>query len=186
MKVYWELFSVFFRIGAFTFGGGYSMLPLIEKEVVEKKKWINPNDFLDTLAVAQSAPGVMAINTAIFVGYKLKGLKGGIVTALGCALPSFIIILLIAVVFTDIKDNEYINRIFKGIRPVVVALITAPLWNMAKSAKITWKTVIIPIGVALIIWSTNISPIVFVIAAILGGILFGIFKSHNYKNIKKL
>ncbi|MDR2010514.1 MAG: chromate transporter [Bacteroidales bacterium] len=183
MKKYWQMFSVFFRIGAFTLGGGYSMIPLIQKEVVEKKRWLSEKDFIDTLAVAQSAPGVMAVNTAIFVGYKLKGLKGSIVTTLGCALPSFIIILLVAMVFTDIKDNEIVNRVFKGIRPVVVALIVTPLWNMSKAAGINWKTVIIPVGVALIIWLTGASPVIFIVLAITGGILFGLIRTRKKKNI---
>ncbi len=183
MKKYWEMFFVFFRIGAFTLGGGYSMIPLIEKEVVEKKHWLDHKDFIDTLAVAQSAPGVMAINTAIFVGYKLKGVKGSIITTLGCALPSFLIILLVATIFTGIKDNEYVNRIFKGIRPVVVALIVTPLWKMSKAANINWKTVIIPVGVALIIWLTEISPVIFIILGIGLGILFGVIKARKKKKV---
>lgn len=179
MKQYWQLFITFSKIGAFTIGGGYAMIPLIEKEIVDKKKWIDHKDFLDTLAIAQSAPGVIAINTAIFVGYKIKGVKGSLVTTLGCALPSFLIILLVATIFTDIKDNETVNRIFKGIRPVVVALIAAPLWKMAKSANITWKTAFIPIAVALLIWLTNISPIIFIVLAILGGILYGTIKAKK-------
>lgn len=183
MKLYWQLFSSFFRIGAFTIGGGYAMIPLIEKEIVDNKKWINNKDFLDTLAIAQSAPGILAVNTAIFVGYKIKGLKGCIITTLGCILPSFLIILLIATVFTDIKDNEIVNRIFKGIRPVVVALIIAPIWKMAKAANITWKTVIIPIAVALLIWLTSISPIILIIIAIIGGILFGTIKAKKMEKM---
>jgi len=179
MKIYWQLFFIFFKIGSFTLGGGYSMIPLIEREIVENKKWVNRKDFVDMLALAQSAPGVIAINTAIFVGYKIKGFKGSLVTSLGCALPSFLIILLVATMFTDIRDNEIVNRIFKGIRPAIVALIAAPVFNMAKTANVTWKTIFIPVGAALLIW-TGISPAVVIVLAIAGGIGFGIWQSRKF------
>lgn len=170
MKFYWQLFLAFFKIGAFTFGGGYAMIPLIQREVVSKKKWLEEPEFIDMLALAQSVPGPIALNTAVFVGYKKKGVKGSIVTSLGIILPSFIIILLIALVFTEFKSNPTVERVFKGIRPAVVALIAAPLWKMGKSAGITRKTIIIPVGAALLIWLLGISPIYMVIAAIIGGI----------------
>ncbi|OJV38697.1 MAG: chromate transporter [Bacteroidales bacterium 36-12] len=176
MKLYWQLFSTFFRIGTFTIGGGYAMIPLIEKEVVERRNWIAAKEFIDMLAMAQSAPGVMAINTSIFVGYKLKGTKGSIIAALGCALPSFVIILLIASFFVDMRSNPTVNKIFKGIRPAVVALIAAPLWRMAKSAKITYKTIIIPIAVVVLIWVFNIPPAYIVGISILSGLAYGTFR----------
>lgn len=185
MKIYWELFWIFFKIGAFTLGGGYAMIPLIEREIVVNKKWITAKDFIDMLALAQAAPGIIAINTAVFVGYKIKRIKGSIVTSLGCALPSFIIILAIAIVFTDFRDNEIVNRVFKGIRPAVVALIAAPVWNMAKSANITRKTVFIPILVALLIWALDISPVIVIILAILGGIGYGIWNAKRKDSFSK-
>ena len=180
-RIYWQMFITFVRIGAFTIGGGYAMIPLIQREVVQVRKWMSPKEFSDMLALAQSAPGVIAINTAIFIGYKLKGVRGSIVTALGCALPSFVIILLIAMVFTNFKDNPVVERIFKGIRPAVVALIAAPLYNMAKSAGVTWKTIFIPLIAALLIWGLNISPVWVVVAAIAGGIIVGILRTRNLK-----
>lgn len=176
MNLYWQLFITFFRIGSFTIGGGYVMIPLIEREVVEKKKWIAAKEFIDMLAVAQSSPGVMAINTSIFVGYKLKGIKGSIAAAFGCALPSFIIIVLIATFFIDWRDNPTVNRIFKGIRPAAVALIAAPLWKMAKSAHINYKTIFIPITVIVLIWIVKVPPAYVVGMAILGGLAYGTFK----------
>lgn len=170
-NLYWQLFSSFFRIGSFTLGGGYAMIPLIQHEVVNKKQWMNEEEFLDMVAMAQSAPGVIAINTSIFVGYKLKGVKGSIACALGSSLPSFLMILTIAICFTSFTDNPVVERIFKGIRPAVVALIVAPLWKMSKAAKISWKTAIIPIGAALLIWQVGLSPIIIVVVAILGGIV---------------
>lgn len=179
MNLYWQLFSTFFRIGSFTIGGGYAMIPLIEKEVVDRRKWIDSKEFIDMLAMAQSSPGVIAINTAIFVGYKLKKTKGSIVASIGCALPSFIIILLIAIFFVDMRENPTVNKIFKGIRPAVVALIVTPLWRMAKSANITYKTIFIPIAVVLLIGLLNVPPVYVVATSILGGILYGTFRKKQ-------
>lgn len=168
-----RLFLVFLKIGAFTIGGGYAMVPLIQEEVVNRKKWIPEDEFIDLLALAQSAPGLLAANTAIFIGYKLRGLPGAIIATLGAALPSFCIILLIAICFTDYADNPTIEAIFKGIRPAVVALIAAPIIKMAKSAHITYKTAVIPIATAIIIWRFRISPALIIIIAILVGLIIG-------------
>ena len=154
------------------------MIPMIEKEVVDKRKWIMSREFIDMLAMAQSAPGVMAINTSIFVGYKLKGIKGSIAAAFGCALPSFIIILLIATFFIDMRENPTVNRVFKGIRPAVVALIAVPLWRMVKSAKLNYKTIFIPIAVIVLIWIVKIPPAYVVGLSILGGLAFGTLKKR--------
>ena len=110
MSFYFEAFKIFFKIGAFTIGGGYAMVPLIEDEVVNKKKWIEQDDFLDLLAIAQSAPGILAVNIAIFVGYRLRGVKGSLVTSLGSILPSFLMILAIALFFATYKDNPYVEK----------------------------------------------------------------------------
>lgn len=169
---YFQLFLSFFKIGAFTFGGGYAMIPLIQAEVVSKKKWLEESEFIDMLAIAQSVPGPIALNTAVFVGNKTRGKKGSVITSLGIILPSFIVILLIALVFTEFKNNPEVERVFKGIRPAVVALIAAPLWKMGKSAGITWKTIWIPVVAALLIWLLGLSPVYIVITAIIGGILF--------------
>lgn len=168
-----QLFSIFLKIGAFTIGGGYAMIPLIEAEVVDKKKWINKNDFLDLLAIAQSAPGVFAVNMAIFIGYRLRGLKGCLSSALGAILPSFCIILLIASFFHQIKDFQIIEQLFMGIRPAVVALIAVPTFSMAKTAKINRYTIWITILSALLIWMVGLSPIWVIILAGIGGYLYG-------------
>ena len=129
MNIYLEAFGIFFKIGAFTIVGGYAMVPLIENEIVPKRKWIAQEDFIDLLAISQSAPGILAVNISIFIGYKLRGIRGSIITALGTILPSFIIILAIALFFHSFKDNPIVERIFKGIRPAVVALIAAPTFT---------------------------------------------------------
>ncbi|QGU94177.1 chromate transporter [Clostridium bovifaecis] len=172
MKKYLEMFAAFFKIGAFTIGGGYAMLPLIEKEVVDRKMWIKREEYLDMIALAQSAPGPIAVNTSVFVGYKVGGIPGVIATTLGSVLPSFIIILVIASFFVGIKDNLVVERAFKGIRPAVVALIAAPVINMSKSAKINRKTIAIPIVVALLVAFANITPIIIIIASALSGIIY--------------
>ena len=136
-NIYWDSFRTFFKIGAVTFGGGYAMIPIIETEVVEKHKWVNKEELLDLIAIAQSTPGVFAVNISTFIGYKLRGTKGAICATVGSALPSFIIILLIAMFFHQFQDNKIIASIFNGIRPAVVALIAVPTFNLAKSAHIT-------------------------------------------------
>ena len=171
------MFFTFVKIGAFTFGGGWAMISIIEREVVDKHGWLKRDEFLDLLAVAQSLPGILAVNIAVTIGDKLRGLKGSIVAALGTILPSFLIILAIAVFLTPdiIKENETISAIFKGIRPAVVALIIAPVLSSAKSAGVTWKTIAIPVVVALLIWSKIpfvSNPILWIILGAAGGYIY--------------
>ena len=172
-KLYWESFRTFFKIGMFTLGGGYAMIPIIEEEVVNRHKWVDKQEMLDLIAIAQSCPGVFAINISIFVGYKLRKVRGAIATALGTALPSFLIILAIAMFFHQFEDNRVIAAMFRGIRPAVVALIAVPTFNLAKSAQLNWFTVWIPIVSALAIWLMGVSPIWIIIAAGIGGVLWG-------------
>lgn len=149
------------------------MVPLIEEEVVNKKQWITKEDFIDLLAVAQSVPGVFAVNFSIFIGYKLKRFPGALVLALGAILPSFLIILAIALFFQRFKEYEVVENIFKGIRPAVVALIAAPTFSMAKSAKISRYNVWIPIVSALLIWLFGVSPVYIIALAGAGGFIYG-------------
>lgn len=181
-KEYFLLFLSFLKIGAFTFGGGWAMISIIEKEVVIKRKWIAKDEFLDLLAVAQAMPGILAVNISVAVGDKICGKLGSVSAALGTILPSFLIILFIAIYLTPdiIKSNETISSIFKGIRPAVVALILAPVLTSAKSAKINLKTAIIPIGVALLIYSKIpfiSNPILFIIIGGVVGVI--IYRLNN-------
>lgn len=150
-----SLFATFFKIGLFTFGGGWAMISIIEREIVDRHRWIEREDFLDLLAVAQSLPGILAVNISVAVGDKIRGKSGSIFAALGTILPSFLIILAIAIFLTPetINGNPVLVRIFKGIRPAVVALIVAPVLTSARSAKIGWRTWWIPVLVAAVIWS---------------------------------
>lgn len=173
--MYAELFKTFFNIGLFTLGGGYAMIPLIEQEVVEKHQWASKEELLDLIAVAQSCPGVFAANISIFIGYKLRGVRGAILTCMGTCMPSFLIILLIAMFFHQFQDNQVVQSIFRGIRPAVVALIAVPTFRLAQSAKITWVNCWIPILGAVTIWAMGVSPILVILAAGFGGWLYGTF-----------
>lgn len=172
-----QLFLSFFKIGAFTFGGGWAMISIIEREIVDKNPWIEREEFLDLLALAQSLPGILAVNIAVAVGDSMHGRRGAITAALGTILPSFLIILAIAVFLTPdlIKSNRVLTAIFMGIRPAVVALIIAPVITSAKAAKIGLKTVWIPLLVALLI-SLNLgfisNPILYIILGALGGLMY--------------
>lgn len=173
MNIYLQLFFTFLKIGAFTFGGGWAMISIIEKEIVDKHHWLERKDFLDLLAIAQAVPGILAVNISVVVGDRLRGMKGSVAAAMGTILPSFLIILAIAIFLTPelIKNNEVVSAVFKGIRPAVVALIIAPVLSSAKAAGITWRTVIIPVAVALLIFSglpVVSNPIIYII---LGGIV---------------
>lgn len=184
MNIYLSLFTTFFKIGLFTFGGGWAMISIIEREIVDKHKWIERNDFLDLLAVAQSLPGILAVNISVAIGDRLRGVKGSMAAAFGTILPSFLIILAIAIFLTPdiIKNNAVVSAIFKGIRPAVVALIIAPVITSAKAAKIGWKTIWIPVAVALLIWSklpVVSNPIIYIVLGGLGGYFW--YVNHNVR-----
>jgi chromate transporter len=171
MNLYGQLFFTFAKIGTFTIGGGYAMLPLIEKEVVEQKKWIDAGEFVDMIAISQSLPGIFAVNISILTGYKLKGNTGSIVATLGSILPSFLMILAIALFFRHFNENEYIRKMFNAIRPAVVALIAVPVFTTAKEIGINLKNVIVPVAAAFLIWFWGVSPVYIVLAAIAGGLI---------------
>lgn len=155
------------------------MIPLIEKKVVDEKHWIEKEELLDLMAVAQSCPGIFAVNISIFIGYKLRGTRGAVVSTLGTILPSIIIILAIALFFQSFRQNDYVNRMFMGIRPAVVALIAAPTFRMAKTAQLNRWNAWIPICSALLIWLCGVSPILIIIAAGVGGYLWGQYQRSD-------
>ena len=174
--MYTQLFTTFAKIGSLTLGGGYAMVPVMQKEIVDKKGWLASDEFMDILAVSQATPGLFAMNMASHIGYKLKGTLGGIVGALAVALPSIIAILLIAMFFQAFKDNIYVEKIFMGIRPAVVALIAAPCFSMARTAKINRYNIWIPVVAALLICAFGVSPIWVILAAGIGGFIYGRIK----------
>ena len=171
--MYWTLFLTFVKIGTFTIGGGYAMIPLIQREVVDRG-WLSKEDFIDLFSVAQSLPGIFAVNISLFVGYKLKKTPGSIICALGTIIPSFLIILAIALFFTGVKDNVWVEKAFKGLRPAVVALIAVPCLTTARSIKLSYAQMVIPIGAALLIWLGDVSPVWIILAAIIGGLYYGL------------
>ena len=171
MKVLWQLFSAFFRIGAFTFGGGYAMLSLIQKEVVDNKKWASDEEVLDYYAVAQCTPGVIAVNTATFVGYKQKGVLGAIAATFGVVLPSLIIITVIASVLQNFMEYEIVQHIFGGIRVVVAVLIVNAVITMGKKAIKDYLCVFLAISAfAVSLTFPGLSPVFVVLAAMLVGL----------------
>lgn len=164
-----EIFVTFFKIGCFTIGGGYAMIPVIQKEVVEDKKWISQNDFLDALAITNSLPGPLATNSATYVGYKLAGPLGSLTAVFATALPSFLIILIIALFFSTIRDNVVVQHIFSGIRPAVAGLMLYAVTNLSKFLGFKLFNIAIAVGVFIAITFFNIHPfLTIVIAGILG------------------
>ena len=179
MNIYTDMFITFAKIGGFTLGGGYAMVPVMEKEIVDNKHWLEKDEFMDILVVAQSTPGLFAIDMASHIGYKFKGVMGGIVCALAVAFLPIISILLIAMFFQTFKDNVYVERFFMGVRPAVVALILAPCFTMAKSAKLNRFNCWIPIVCALLIVAFGVSPIWCILAAGIGGFVYGRMKNSD-------
>ena len=173
MVKYCELFYSFLKIGTFTIGGGYAMIPLMEQELVDKRQWMSREEFLDQLALSQSMPGVLAVNMATGLGYRLRGLRGAISAIAGNIVMPIVFILILAMLFRHFRDNIFIERFFMGVRPAVVALIAAPVFRLAQSAKITWRTCWIPILAALLIWLFDVSPILIILAAIILGFAYG-------------
>jgi len=178
-----QLFYTYLKIGTFTLGGGYAMLPLIQREVVERQGWIDEEEFLNMIALAQAAPGLIAVNSAIFIGWRIGGWRGVCGAVLGAVLPSFVIILAIAMIFQDWKELPAVEAAFKGIRPAVVALIAAPLFKMAKTAlkttsqkpfatnhsplALSFSPLAISLAAALLIWLAHVNPVWVILATIL-------------------
>ena len=163
----WEIFLVFGKIGAFTIGGGIPMIAAIKSELV-KRKWLNDEDFLEIIALAQSSPGLFAANISILTGHKLRGTKGSIVATIGSCLPPFLIILMVAMFFTSFQENEYVIRAFKGIRPVVVALIGVPMIDMIKATKMRWWSWVIVVSSMILVCFLKVSPIYILLCVIAG------------------
>lgn len=180
----WQIFGVFSKIGAFTIGGGYAMIPLIQDELT-RRKWLDEKELPDIIALAQSAPGILAVNVSIFAGYKLRGIKGSIIATLGTVLPSFLAILLIAMLFSGYEDNPTVIRIFNGIRPVVVSLIAVPMINMAKKSNGTWWAWVISAASLILVAFAQVSPIYILIVIMAVSFCVTWMKEHRQKEEQK-
>ncbi|MFI3292470.1 MAG: chromate transporter [Rikenellaceae bacterium] len=167
---YIDLFLSFAKIGVFTFGGGYAMIPLIEEEVIERRGWIEKSEFLDLLTIAQSIPGPLALNASAFVGYKTRGYVGAMTSIFGVVLPSFIILLLVALFFSTIRDNAIVVAAFNGMRPAVVALMAVPMFNLMKG--VHPALIVISITTMFLMWWWSISPIYMIALAMIVSIVW--------------
>ena len=176
----WKIFTVFAKIGAFTIGGGYAMIPVIRAEMA-RRGWISEDELPDIVALSQSAPGVMAVNISIFAGYRLRGVRGSIAATLGSITPSFIIILAIAMFFTAFKDNPWVVRAFKGIRPVVVSLIAVPMIDMARKSCTTWWKWLLAVLALVLVAFLGISPIWILLCVLVIGFGVTYLKERKWK-----
>ena len=178
MATLWQIFATFAKIGAFTIGGGYAMIPLIKDELV-KRGWLSEEELPDIIALAQSAPGVLAVNMSIFAGHRLRGVKGSIAATLGSVLPAFLTILLISMLFKGYQDNPVVIRIFKGIRPVVVSLIAVPMINMARKNNRTWWAWAISLATLLMVAFLGYSPIYILLVLIVLAVAITLYKERR-------
>ena len=176
----WQIFLVFAKIGAFTIGGGIPMIAAIKSELVERK-WLNDEDFIDIITLAQTAPGLFAVNISILTGNTLRGTTGSVVATIASCLPPFLIILMVAMFFTTFKDNEYVLRAFKGIRPAVVALIGVPMIDMIKATKIRWCSWTIVISSMILVCFLKVSPIYILICVIVMALFISWYNEKHRK-----
>ena len=180
-RVYWELFRAFFRVGILTFGGGYAMLPILRREVVESHGWCTDEELADYYAVGQCTPGVIAVNTATFIGYKLAGIPGGIAATYSVTLPSLIIILIIAAVLRNFAELPVVINAFAGIRVAVVALVLNAVLRLLKTSVVDKLTLCIFAAVLLIAVIFSVSPVLLVLAAGLLGVIVRTWKEAAKK-----
>ena len=177
MGRYFELFRSFFKIGIFTFGGGYAMIPIIEREVITRRGWIEEKEFYDLLTLAQSAPGPISLNTAVFVGYKMYGYRGALSSLLGVVLPSFLILLLVAMFFSQIRQNPIVDAAFRGMQPIVVAIMLAPVLGFMRGMH--WSMMSVAAALALVVWHFEISPIYFLIVGGVAGLAWAAIRGKE-------
>ena len=178
MAKYCDIFWSFFKVGTFTIGGGYAMIPLMERELVDRHGWLTDAEFLDQVALAQAMPGVFAVNMAALAGHRLRGLRGAAAAIVGNILMPIVFILLLAMFFRAFRSTPWVDSLFQGLRPAVVALIAAPVFRMARTAGVGWRNCWIPIVSALLIWFLGVNPIFVVLAAIAAGYLYSLVARH--------
>lgn len=178
MRELLTMFGSFFKIGLFTFGGGYAMVPIIQREVIDRRGWVDRDEFVELLTLAQSAPGPIALNTSVFVGYKVRGYAGALAALLGVVVPAFTVILIVAIYFAQFRENVYVNAAFKGMRPAVVALIVSPIVSLSRGMG-AWKYALAA-AVALFVWWSGVSPIWLIIVAAGVGVAIELYNSRKH------
>lgn len=169
----WTLYRAFFTVGLFTFGGGYAMLPLLEREVVDRQRWATREELLDYYAIGQSTPGAIAVNTATFIGYTTRGIRGGIVATLGVITPSILIILLIAAVLGQVGEMSAVQHAFAGIRPVVGALIIGSVIRLIRADVRSPMQIVLCVVAFIVVALLGASPIWVIMGAVLAGLALG-------------
>lgn len=174
MNIYLKIFLIFMKIGLFSYGGGNAILPLIRQEVVINNLWLKPTEFTDLVAISQVTPGPIAINAATYIGYKIGGFWGSILSNIGLILPTFIIMLLVTKLFIKFKNNEYVQNIFKGVLPATVGLIASAVVMVSFGSFIDYKSILIGIGVFIAAYKYKVDPIILIaISGVLGFVFYG-------------
>lgn len=173
MNKLWELYIAWFKMGLFTFGGGYAMLPMIQRDVVEKKKWATEDEIMDYYAIGQCTPGIIAVNTATFVGYKIKGIAGGIIATLGVVSPSLIIITIIAAFLTNFQDIAIVQQALSGIRISVCILMSVSIYKLAKKSVTNIFGITLCVLAFVMSYFTSVSTVLLVVVAGICGIIKG-------------
>jgi chromate transporter len=172
MSVLLQLFIAFFKIGAFTFGGGYAMLPLMQTEIITNHHWLTEKEFMDIIAIAEMTPGPVAINSATFIGFRIAGLFGAALATFGVILPSIIIVLIIAQLFTQFKNSPWTKAIITGIKPAVIGLIAIALISLGQTALIDFKSILIALAAFFLLVKFKLHPILVICLSAIGGLLF--------------
>ncbi len=186
MKELIQLYWTFFKMGAVNFGGGYAMLPLLQREIVEKNGWATDDEISDYYAVGQCTPGVISVNVSTFIGYKRKGILGGILATLGFLTPSILIIIVIATILHNFQDNKYVIGAFEGIRVCVCVLMISALYKLLKNSVKDLFTIIVFVSILLLSIFTDISPILFIILASIAGLVYGSIKEKKEEKTNDL
>lgn len=176
------LFWSFLSIGAFTFGGGYAMLPLIRKSLVEKSGWLQDEEFIDAIAVAQSAPGPIAVNIAVITGYKLNGLRGTLAAVLGATLPSFVILIIVATFFLGLQDNRFVRAALTGMRPAIVALMASAVYDIGKNTIRSKQAAVLSIVAIVLLLVVGLHPVLVIVAAAIAGLAVNSRRVLEQKN----
>lgn len=182
VKLLLQIFFTFFKISPVTFGGGYAMIPLIEREVVDRRKWVQTREITDIFAMSGSVPGAIAINSATFVGYRVAGVLGAIVATIGIMIPTFMIMVLLSLFFLSVQDHPMVEAAFMSIRATIVAMITYAAYKIGRTALIDKTTMVLTIGSVLVLWFMHLHPVLLVIVgAILGILIVSVKKSLGMK-----